>query len=207
MQQYHLLIKNILLCLLDREASSSELKIWKYYVNTEYDSNVTDFEALSNANRLVLCSCLEPVYVKLLMYVFMAIYDDNYVYFEKECIYSIFYEFKFEEMNNCKNMSESAKKFIEIYEKNNRDVTIDVNEKGDKYIDNIQIYDYIPHILHEFDRTTGNKKQKIYTIERLLKLFNYRLNQNELQESSGSESESESELTSLFSVEFKLMSL
>lgn len=53
-----------------------------YYVQTEFDSNVTDFEALSNANLLILCSSLHTKYVIILMWIFQAVWDDNYCYFE-----------------------------------------------------------------------------------------------------------------------------
>ena len=44
---------------------------------------VTDFDALSNVNKLVLTTNLEPVDVLLIMDIFQAIYDNNYYKFDE----------------------------------------------------------------------------------------------------------------------------
>lgn len=164
---------------------------YKYYVNTEFDSNVTDFESLSNGNRLVFKSCLPAKDVYLLMKLFHAIYEDNYWMFEE--------------------YSSDAEAYInEYYEKSEK-------EENNNYIDNIQIYNSVPCLNWDFiqledfeginwdtDEYNQEDFQQIFEIKDLLKLLNGEYNKTFdinvkiyygfSSEESESETETETEL-------------
>lgn len=51
---------------------------YTYYCHTEYDSNVTEFEGLSNSNKIVLKSKINSKYIPIIIGLFQDIYDNNY---------------------------------------------------------------------------------------------------------------------------------
>lgn len=108
---------------------------YKYYVNTEFDSNVDDFESLSNSNMLVLTSCLEPTDVHLLMQLFHAIYQD---------------EDNFWVIENCE-----PKKFLTFIERYRQHQG---EEETNGYISNIQVYETNP--CRKKGKTYGIKELK-----------------------------------------------
>lgn len=177
MSKSKLLVLNILK-LLQKKEDELIKSPYKYYTNTECDSNVSDFEALSNANRLVLYSNLECIDIQLLMSIFRTIWDDNYRRFSETDNMLINDVSK----NTAKKNKEqqifepiNANKFIEAYSIYNKKLKL---TKGiDKYnedgrIGDIVVYNNLPNVNHAFDRKKGNLRQKIYDINDLIKLFN-----------------------------------
>ena len=64
---------------------------YHYFCHTECDSNVTKFESLSNANKIVLKSKINFKYIPIIMRIFHCVYDDNYWIFECEDFIDIVY--------------------------------------------------------------------------------------------------------------------
>lgn len=170
------LILNILNYYKEKENSVLN-KTYKYYANTEFDSNVTDFEALSNGNRLLLYTCLNPTDVFLLVQIFRSIYDNNYYYFKEIdglCDYDT------DVINNTDKEILNPKNFrlfLDTYATNHNDLQI--KEGFDKYgeygrIEDIAVYNSKPNIAKEFDRINKKKNlpQKVYTIKDLIKSLN-----------------------------------
>jgi hypothetical protein len=74
------LVKNILTHYKNKE--ETEEGEYLFFTHTEFDSNVTNFEGLSNENRIVLQSSLNKIDVLLIMRLFQSVYDDNYYWIE-----------------------------------------------------------------------------------------------------------------------------
>lgn len=79
--------KNVLLLALNvlkyyEKMEQKMSKDTKYYVNVTSDSNVDNFEKLSNGNRIILRSCFPASDVFLLMELFHSVYEHNYWHFE-----------------------------------------------------------------------------------------------------------------------------
>lgn len=161
MTQPQLLVFKLLQYFKNKQDKESEE--YKYYTNTQDDSNVTDFESLSNANVLVLHSCLQPKYIGVLMNIFQAIWDDNYWYFQQADTTSVnkFFEYANE---NYDLQDYKITEGMQMYGENGR-------------INNIAVYNECPPINHNFiddgdDNCEQTKKHQtqLYTIEDILAL-------------------------------------
>ena len=161
-----------------------------FYIHTEYDSNVTDFERLSNENKILLKSKLQIVDISIILKIFQCIYDKNYIIFKKECLY--FEEFFYNYFDE--NIAEIYPNlFISTYE--NLDIWIDfltkiTTEKYNCEINNSDSEDELKldyldtENKFEFDciekfkkipNVIGNSetKQKIFEIKDIIKLIDF----------------------------------
>lgn len=172
------LIKNILTFFLEKENSEdfSNNKS-RYYTHTEIDSNVTNFEALSNANRLVFKSKLEPLQVSLILSIFQAIYDKNYFKFSSEDSY-IFDDddlFSFEDFKKMDLfLPKNYRQFIMAYlyvNCNEIETSGNPDYNEDGMIKNEAIYNQLPEINTRFDRKNENKPQKVFEIKDLIEML------------------------------------
>jgi|694.fasta_scaffold10808_6 hypothetical protein len=167
LKTHHTLVLNILINLKLKEANMLQQN-YKYYTYTKNDSNLNEFESLSNDNVFVLHSCLEFDDIVLLMKIFQAIIDRNFNNFMKEEDSSQFYENE-NQMNHVTNNLfnyKNASEFIQTH-------SINLNEKlttQNEVINNISIHDECPEITPEFKR----KKRKLQckcTISNLYQLL------------------------------------
>ena len=171
------LVKNILKFYLEVETDNPI----KYYTNTEFDSNVTDFEALSNGNRLVLKSNLDARSSELVVRIFQAVYDKNYVYFTESSGHNFYIDddspqpFSYLDYQQMDLFNpNNYRQFILAYMYYNKDDNVEpgadsYNEDG--RIGNVAIYNTLPEVNHNFDRKCGNKRQKVYEVKDILDII------------------------------------
>lgn len=138
---------------------------YKYYCHTSKDPE-SEFDHLSNCNKLVVKTRLDPIHIPTIMLFFECIYKDEYsiledasdwiqdknlendVSIEKIENYDIDEWWKYSQLNALKN--------------------IDKVERD--YIYNELIYNEIPQINKDYDNRT-KKKQKIYELKDIKKLI------------------------------------
>lgn len=146
-----------------------------YYCHTEFDSNVTEFEGLSNSNKIVVKSKLNSKYMPIVMQIFQNIYDNNYWRLSKSdtdgfISFAIEYDyFKLtkKELNRLNNYD--FNEWMNFLEKYSNQYKIRYNE-GIKSVDEERIYDEIPTIDTQY--YPGSKKQqKVYTLTDIIKLI------------------------------------
>jgi len=53
-----------------------------YYTHTECDNNVTEFEGLSNSNKIGIYTNLEPLDAKIILKILDALYQKNFYLFD-----------------------------------------------------------------------------------------------------------------------------
>lgn len=139
----------------------------KYYCHTEFDSNVTEFEGLSNCNKIVLKSKLNTIHIPGIMKIFQAIYDNNYYMFEDRDFALEIYDnndlvFNDQHMNDLMSY-ENVDMWLELFDMFNNDC-----ETSDDFIHNEKIYDDVPMPSNNY---RIQKRQKIYTIASIKQLL------------------------------------
>ena len=137
----------------------------KYYCHTEFDSNVTEFEGLSNSNKIILKTKLSVNFISGLMKIFQAIYDDNYYFFEDENIlYEIYDDLEMtcdynviNELMSYNNV-DAWIELLQLYFQNSID-------EETNHVFALEIYDEIPKFTNSYYKS--KKKQKIFTIQKI----------------------------------------
>jgi hypothetical protein len=182
MTEIKTLVKNILLYYKEKEEKDEKEKDFvskKYFVHSEFDSNVTEFEGLSNENRILFYSSLNYIDVFVIMHLFQNIYDDNYYLFDEEFELLLKNEDISIDSNDDKdklfdfNDSEIWIKYLTKYLTDSIDFDdeeIEENSRsGHLQIDNLNIYNKKPKIYN-----LGYKKkknQKVYNINDIIELI------------------------------------
>jgi hypothetical protein len=154
------LIKSILIHYQSLEIDSTI----KYYAHNECDSNVTEFEGMSNSRRIVLATSLNINFVHVIMRIFQCVYDSNYWVFEN-----------IEENSDPSYLANSSLKYLyidknyllELLTFSNPIPWINYLEKVYKDGDN-EMYESVPSVESKYYQTL--KQQKIYTIADIIKL-------------------------------------
>jgi hypothetical protein len=161
---YRLLIE---LLKLYKKLEMNSLLEYKYYTHTEMDSNVTEFEGLSNSNKIVFKTKLESKYVPTIMKIFQSIYDDNPIIFDfNEEIYLMEETEYYSNEDIVKNLKKlDVNTWFEFMNLN-----IDNHIISDKGVDNEMIHTDIPKIEDHYYPKGFIKKQKIYTLDDIIKL-------------------------------------
>lgn len=179
------LIKQILAHYIELE-KSCESNPTLYYTHTEWDSHVSEFEGLSNSNKIVLESKLDKKFIPGIMAIFQSIYDNNFWKFETSewieyCVYGDLEpsdpEFPSETFISTlmeHTTTESLSKWLEVLDKFNSDEANDFEEDeandSNQYIGSNKIWDHIPDPNSNY--FAGKKRrQKIYTLEKISKLL------------------------------------
>ena len=161
------LIKNILEHYVELEGQSNNKIL--YYCHNEFDSNVTEFEGLSNCNKIVLKSKLSKKYIPIIMLIFQAIYDDNYYMFEDTSFASsLYYDLDIEateEMYKDLMSYENTNSWLELLKLYSESHDIEY-----RFVGNERCYESLPMVEDDYYRS--NKKQKIYTISTIKNLLN-----------------------------------
>jgi hypothetical protein len=141
-----------------------------YYTHTEFDSNVTEFEGLSNSNKIVLATKLDKKYIPGIMRLFQTIYDNNFYMFEglDWILEQINWEYEPSEQMISNLLSyDDMNLWLHALDQFNADA--DYNEDK-RYIGDNNFYDYVPAVCSEYYKS--NKRQKIYRLEEIVKLLN-----------------------------------
>lgn len=150
------LIKAILTHYQNLETSQTQSNPTKYYVHNEFDSNVTEFEGLSNSRRIVLATPLDINHAHVLMRIFQCVYDSNYWVFED-----------IESISDPDDISPEGLIGLLLYSDTNPNPWIEYLEKAYEDSDN-STYDSVPSVDSSYYHST--KRQKIYTIQDIIKL-------------------------------------
>jgi hypothetical protein len=147
-----------------------------YYCHTEFDSNTTEFESLSNANKIVLKTKLNKNYIPGIMRLFQCIYDNNYWIFESdEWIVNIYGDLELnlsEEQKLSLLMHENTDEWIQVFDKFNENenyIDPEISDEENNYIGNERIYENIPSVDNSY--TNIRKRQKVYTISDIKRLL------------------------------------
>ena len=153
------LIKNIFLRFLELEDNNTQY----YYCHREFDSNVTKFESLSNANVLVLKTGLPFMYIEPIMRIFQCIYDDNYYIFEENSRHIV-------EMLDDNLEEDFYSDLIKrLYSLEDIDAWFEYFEiTKEEDIGENQRYNTIPIIDDRYKSRRYKEKQEIYTIQKLI---------------------------------------
>jgi hypothetical protein len=61
-----------------KQMESESTNEYIYSCHNEFDSNVSEFEGLSNGNYIVVKTKLNPIHMPIIMRMFQSIYDDSY---------------------------------------------------------------------------------------------------------------------------------
>lgn len=150
------LVKNILKHYINLENESPAE--YHYYCHTEYDSNITTFEELSNANKIVLKSKINVKYIPIIMKIFQSIYDNNYWIFESfEDFIDQDIEFDFTTLDKLKNYD--LESWCQLFE----DYSQDYN------IEDERVYTSVPSVDNIYSKS--KKHQKVYTLEDIINLL------------------------------------
>ncbi len=153
------LVKSILTHYQNLETNTSQTQPIKYYAHNEFDSNVTEFEGLSNSRKIVLATSLDIKYVHVLMRIFQCVYDSNYWIFED-----------IEGIADPDDIDPNGLLELLLYSDTNPGLSqwIEYLERAYDCSDD-QMYDTIPSVDPEYYNST--KRQKIYKIEDIIKLL------------------------------------
>jgi hypothetical protein len=155
--------------------SQNQINNYIYYCHSEFDSNTTEFESLSNANKIVLKTKLNKKYVPGIMRLFQCIYDNNYWIFEDNSWFGATYDDS--EINLDQNTVQSlltyenVNEWIQVFDKFN-ELEGDESEQCDEnnnFIGNERIYEEIPNVDNSY--TNIRKRQKIYTLSDIKRLL------------------------------------
>ena len=130
----------------------------KYYAHNECDSNVTEFEGLSNSRKIVLATPLDIKHAHVLMRIFQCVYDSNYWVFEDV-----------ESTADPDDIDSDGILELLLYSDTNPGLSkwIEYLEKAYEDSDN-STYNSVPFVEPEYYHST--KRQKIYTIGDIIKL-------------------------------------
>lgn len=163
-----ILIRNILTFYIDYEdACNSNPTL--YYVHREFDSNVTEFEGLSNSNKIVLKTKLDIKLIPGIMHIFQQIYDNNYYMFEDgDWFTNVVYdeeEISEQMINDLMNYN-NVGMWLQVLNKYNQD---EINPDEKNSIGTNDIFDSIPSVYSEYYKS--KKKQKVYTLESVRRLL------------------------------------
>jgi hypothetical protein len=154
----------------------------KYFVHQEFDSNVTDFEGLSNDNKIVLKSSLAYLDIFIIMKFFQMIYDDNYYLFEDADDFNAFLgddELICDEDSDVLFKYEDHNIWLKYLTKYYEDFVGDdiENFAGDETENNlgVEIFDLLvffnkPNPLCYFSKMK-NTEQKVYCIDDIIELI------------------------------------
>jgi len=154
------LVKSILNYYQSLESNSSI----KYYAHNEFDTNLTEFEGMSNSRKIVLATSLDPKFVPIIIRIFQCVYDSNYWIFEDVESVSDPDEINNEELLELLTFSNSDPwiKYLEIA------YNEDLDQNG-RYIGNEEIYNSVPSVDTIYYKS--KKQQKIYKIIDIIKLL------------------------------------
>jgi hypothetical protein len=172
-------VKNLIKTLLEYYVSLENKEVNpRFYAHNEFDSNVTEFEGLSNSRRIIVKTSIDRKYIPGIMLIFQCIYDNNYWFFESlgDTFAMVDPDDKID--NETKNKIKEYELSGWIYlvkkycsseidsetEKSDSDSDID----NDHFIGNNQEYFKKPNVDNKFYKS--NKRQKVYTIEDIIKL-------------------------------------
>ena len=150
---------------MENASKSKEL----YYVHTEYDSNVSVFEGLSNCNKIVLKTKINTKYVPLIMDLFQSIYDKNISLWSTVILENIEDEI---EDNEWEGKIDVTK--LENYDRNewlkySNECSKEV-EISDEYVESEKIYDDVPFVCHK--NYKPKIPQKVYTLQMIREMLN-----------------------------------
>ena len=169
------LIEDILLYYinLEQECEDNELL---YYVHGECDSCVTNFEGLSNLNKIVVATKLDKRHIASIMGIFQKIYDKNLWWFEE----SEWVEYQvYDDRKTSGPLHLSRQKlellmsytdirpWIETFGLFNANEPVTEDSVGEN-----SYYDYIPDFEYMSDNPDWCCDQKVYTLTMILELFN-----------------------------------
>jgi len=144
------LVKSILSHYQSLETNSSI----KYYAHNEFDSNVTEFEGLSNSRKIVLATSLDIKSVHVIMRIFQCVYDSNY--------------WVFEDVENVPDADKiDNESMLKLLTFSDPIPWISYLETTYNDEDN-DMYDSVPLVEPQYYKTS--KKQKIYKIKDIIKL-------------------------------------
>ncbi len=148
------LIKSILIHYQSLEIDSTI----KYYAHNECDSNVTEFEGMSNSRRIVLATSLDIKFVHVIMRIFQCVYDSDYWVFED-----------IESTSDLDDIDSDSLLELLTFQNSNSCLSqwIEYLERAYEDSDN-QMYQSVPTVDSMYYQTT--KRQKIYTIADIIKL-------------------------------------
>lgn len=169
------LIKEILTHYEELDSQSSNET--KYYCHTEFDSNVTEFEGLSNCNKIMLKTKLNTIHIPGLMRIFQAIYDNNYNMFEtKDFAENIYCDCDRNIDNNdltelmSYNNVDTWLELLDLYNNLKTDLEKDSDEDlNNNYVGNERFFDIVPTSNNSYNQC--QKRQKIYTIGNIKQLL------------------------------------
>ncbi len=141
---------------------------YKYYCHN-CGNPETEFQHLSNCNKIVLKTRLEPIYISTIMLLFESIYSNNYCDFEDE---SILYDWiQDKNLENEISIEKIQNYDVDEWWKYSQLVALTNIDKVERdYIYNELIYNQIPQVNKDYDNRT-KKKQKIYELKDILKLI------------------------------------
>lgn len=160
------LVETILSYYAEKEKKASGPKM--YFTNTEFDSNVSVFEGLSNANRLGLISKLPLKSAKVVLAILQAILSENFWIFDAEEFLQEddFLEELFPEEESLDTLIEKLKKY------KNLKMWIKVLES--QLPEEIHVSDSLPEVNTDYDiKGFGKFKQKYFRISEIN--FNLRM--------------------------------
>jgi hypothetical protein len=148
---------------------------YQYYCHTEFDSNVTEFEGLSNSNKIVLKSRLDVKYIPIIMRIFHNIYEKNYWYLSEEGILNKNYiAHKFISKNRVKILSSNIinlDEWLKFLDELASIFNVKMNNNNELIIYESRIYKTIPKIEPSY-YPRSKKNQKIYTLQDIVDWIN-----------------------------------
>jgi hypothetical protein len=154
------LVEEVLNYYIKKEEGSD--KKYKYYALLECDSNTTDFECLSNNNRIFLHTNLEKQDIVILLEIFRCVYDKNCWIFDIN-----------ELIIRCDEDEVKEDEFELMKYYDTKDVLLWI-----KYFQYLSIYDYnvfdtIPESLSKYNHINkiNHIAQKVYKIKDIIKLI------------------------------------
>lgn len=129
---------------------------YKYYCHSQWTINVNEFEGLSNSNKIVLKTKLDPSHVPIIMMIFHCLYEQDIL---------IYFDF-------IDNINKIIIKEPINYEFNDIDLLfsycLDYSKivgVGDTYSDEERMFSIVPPIIHAYYST---KSQIIYKLEDII---------------------------------------
>lgn len=148
---------------------------YQYYCHTEFDGSVTEFEGLSNSNKIVLKSRLNIKYIPIIMSIFQNIYDKNYWHLSENGFlddsftgYDLVNDERFEILSSSTINLEEWLKFLDELSSNYKVST----SKRNSEIEDERIYETIPDVEASYF-PQSKKSQKVYTLQDIIDLINF----------------------------------
>lgn len=147
---------------------------YNYYCHTEYDSNVTEFEGLSNSNKIVLKSKINSKYIPIIIGLFQDIYDNNYWRLSKSYIDGYIYfaiddDFQLTDEEIEKLNNYDLQEWMTFLDKYSNKYIVKKN-KSEYFVEEIRIYKQLPNIDHKYS-IDSNKEQIVYTLADIVNLI------------------------------------